>query len=115
MPSCPICQTPLRTLRQQGGIYFFCDTCAGRAVTLPQVRRVAGDRFAAQLLHQINRATLPSGRSCPFCEGLMSQFSIPAPPLTLDSCKTCAVVWFDPSEFEAVPEGALPSTDALEL
>jgi membrane associated rhomboid family serine protease len=115
MPVCPLCQTPLATVRQREGIYYRCDSCTGRAVTVPQVRRVAGDRFATQMLRQINSATQPSGRFCPFCEGLMKQFTIQDPPLTLDSCKTCAVVWFDPNEFEAVPEGAIEATDQLQI
>jgi membrane associated rhomboid family serine protease len=84
-------------------------------VTVPQVRRVAGDRFATQMLRQINNATQASGRFCPFCEGLMKQFTISDPPLTLDSCKTCGLVWFDPNEFEAVPEGAVETAESLEL
>src|SRR6266851_3790881 len=115
MPACPVCQTPLRTVRQREGIYFSCNACRGRAVTVPQVRRVAGDRFATQLLRQINRATESSARRCPFCGGLMKQFTVPAPPLTLDSCRPCGVVWFDPSEFETVPEGALESIEELQL
>lgn len=115
MPICPICQTELTTVRQREGIYYRCDSCTGRAVTVPQVRRVAGDRFATQMLRQINNATQASGRFCPFCEGLMKQFRIADPPLTLDSCKPCGVVWFDPNEFEAVPEGAIETADELAL
>lgn len=102
-------------MRQREGIYYLCDGCTGRAVTIPQVRRVAGDRFATQLLRQINNAVKPSGRFCPFCEGLMKQFSITDPPLTLDSCRSCGVVWFDPNEFEAVPEGVIETPDQVEL
>jgi membrane associated rhomboid family serine protease len=115
MPNCPICSTPLRTIRQREGVCFFCEQCNGRAVTVPQIRRVAGDQFATQLLRQINRATDPSSRVCPFCSGHMRQFSIRDPPLVLDSCRTCGVVWFDPQEFEAVPEGAIEAPDQLVL
>ena len=31
------------------------------------------------------------------------------PPLELDACRSCGVVWFDPLEFEAIPEGAIES------
>src|SRR2546423_4610785 len=115
MALCPICQTLLTTVRQREGIYYRCDNCTGRAVTVPQVRRVAGDRFATQMLRQINTASFPSSRFCPFCDELMKQFSIAAPPLTLDSCKRCGVVWFDPNEFEAVPEGTIETPDQAEL
>src|SRR2546427_8982742 len=104
MPNCPICAAPLRTIRQCEGIYFLCDECGGRAATVPQVRRVCGDRFATQLFRQINRATGTTLRICPFCERPMRQFQISEPPLTLDACKPCTLVWFDSSEFEAIPE-----------
>lgn len=115
MANCPTCLTALRTVRQREGIYFACETCGGRAVTVPQIRRVAGDRFATGLLRRINMATVTTARTCPFCSQRMRQFQIPQPELTLDACKPCDVVWFDPSEFEAVPEGSLETTDNLEL
>jgi len=68
-----------------------------------------------RLLRQINRAEHPTTRLCPFCSGQMRQFQNDQPPLTLDSCRCCNLVWFDASEFEAIPEGAIESTDALIL
>lgn len=37
------------------------------------------------------------------------------PPLELDACKSCGVVWFDPHEFETVPERAVASEHELHL
>jgi len=45
MPACPTCATPLVTMRQRDGLFFHCPTCNGRAVTLPQIRRAAGERL----------------------------------------------------------------------
>lgn len=45
----------------------------------------------------------------------MRLFHSPEPPLELDACKTCGVVWFDPQEFETVPEGTAESPDAARL
>ena len=45
----------------------------------------------------------------------MKQFEITDPPLTLDACKPCTLVWFDPSEFEAIPEGVVETVDELDL
>lgn len=115
MPNCPTCLIPLTTVRQREGIYFSCDQCHGRAVTVPQIRRVAGDRFATEVLRQINRASGRSVRACPFCSRGMKQFSIPDPPLLLDSCRLCGVVWFDPHEFEVLPEKAIEAPDQLIL
>ena len=115
MPSCPVCLSALRTVRQREGLYFVCDRCGGRAVTIPQIRRVAGDRFATSLLRQINANPHVGDRTCPFCLQPMRRFHSPAPPLELDACKLCGAVWFDPQEFEAVPEGAVESVDELRL
>lgn len=115
MPNCPRCQVPLRTVRQRQGIYFFCDTCNGRAVTIPQIRRVGGDKFATNLLRHINRSRTSSQLTCPFCAQRMRLLATQQPALELDACHPCALVWFDPLEFEAVPEQAVASPSELQL
>lgn len=84
-------------------------------MTIPQIRRVAGDRFATAVLRQINSQTINGTHCCPFCNRTMRQFLSSVPPLELDACKPCGVVWFDPHEFEAVPEGAVASVNELQL
>lgn len=106
---------PLNTVRQREGLFFHCPDCQGRAVTFPQIRRVAGDRFTTQFLREINANEHLGDRSCPFCLRPMRRFHSPEPLLELDACKPCGVVWFDPQEFEAVPEGGVESPDAARL
>lgn len=115
MPDCPRCHSSLNTLRQREGLFYLCPGCDGRAVTLPQIRRVAGDQFATSLLRQINRNSQPGDCACPFCARPMRLFHSDDPVLELDACKTCGAVWFDPQEFETVPEGAVPSVHELHL
>jgi membrane associated rhomboid family serine protease len=76
---------------------------------------VAGDKFATQLLRKINTAIETSPRGCPFCHRPMEQFQIAQPAMTLDACRPCKVVWFDPGEFEEVPEGVIETPDELQL
>jgi membrane associated rhomboid family serine protease len=45
----------------------------------------------------------------------MLQVQNAEPPLALDACRPCGVVWFDAREFETVPAGAVESPDALIL
>jgi membrane associated rhomboid family serine protease len=113
MPTCPNCATPLNTIRQREGLFYRCPTCEGRAITMPQIRRVAGDRFVTSLLRQINANSFFGNRPCPFCGQRMRQFNSADPPLELDACKPCGAVWFDPQEFETVPEGAVESPNEL--
>jgi membrane associated rhomboid family serine protease len=45
----------------------------------------------------------------------MRSFQVSQPTITLDTCRPCVTVWFDPGEFEEVPEGVVESTDELQL
>jgi len=112
---CPHCSTPLRTIRHREGLYFVCQICQGRAITLPQLRRVAGDRCATAMLRQINRSNTYSELPCPFCRSPMRAILSEEPRLELDACRMCGVVWFDPHEFETVPPGVLESPDAARM
>ncbi len=114
MPFCPTCATRLGTVRQREGLFHVCDRCSGRAATLPQIRRYAGDRFATHLLRQMNRSVAVTGRPCPFCSGKMRQVDCEHPPLRLEACRSCNVVWFEGSAFAAVPQGGSVSEDELE-
>ena len=76
---------------------------------------MAGDRIATSLLRQINRATKPAGLPCPFCARSLRQVVSTEPPWELDTCRTCGVVWFDPHEIKALPEGVVESTDSMQL
>lgn len=113
MANCPTCKIPLQTVRQREGLYYYCDECKGRAVTMPQIRRMAGDRFASALVRKMNKATEVSWRTCPFCMGPMKSFEVSDPPFTLDSCKPCVTVWFDAGKFDELPEGVFESPEEL--
>jgi hypothetical protein len=39
----------------------------------------------------------------------------PEPPLDLDACQPCSVVWFDAPSYETLPEGAVETTASLAL
>lgn len=114
MPHCPDCAIRLNTIPYREGLFFQCPACHGRAVTLPQIRRVTGDRFATHLLRQIKANHRFEHKRCPFCEGRMRVFHSQDPWLELDACKLCSVVWFDPLEFETVPESAPESLGQLQ-
>jgi Zn-finger nucleic acid-binding protein len=91
-------------MKQEGGLFFVCDQCGGRAATIPQVQRAVGERFVTLLLHEINRATSLTSRKCPFCAMPMKEFRNLETALVLDTCKACSVVWFDAGELEQASE-----------
>ncbi len=113
MASCPECENPLRTVRERGGIYLLCDHCGGRAMTFPQIRRTSGDRFVNDLLRTIHAGTSPSPHICCYCSGPMRQFQLENPPLPLEYCRKCDLIWFRAGQSEAMPEGVLRSTESM--
>ena len=115
MPACPICAKPLDTIRQREGLFYLCAGCNGRALTVPQVRRVLGDRLAARLLRLMKLSRRPGERACPFCAQRMLVIQSQEPPLELDACASCSVVWFDAPSYETLPEGAVETTSSLAL
>ncbi len=113
MPICPGCGSELRTVKQEGGLFFLCGPCGGRAATIPQIQRAIGDNYVTALLHQINAATHMTSRKCPFCSLPMRVFQDRETGLILDACKGCGAVWFDSQEFEQAARGGKHSAKAL--
>ncbi len=111
MANCPNCSLPLQTAREREGIYFHCNQCYGRAATIQQIRRTVGDRFVSGFVRSMNTTRQPSQKSCPFCLSPMKTFQLPQPPLMLDSCRACVMIWFDAGQFEQLPEGAVDTPE----
>ena len=111
MANCPNCDIALQTVRQREGIYFHCNECDGRAVTIQQIRRTVGDRFISTVVRQVNHAAEVSTRPCPFCQVPMKSFLLPRPAIALDSCRSCGMIWFDAGKFEQLPEGTVETAE----
>jgi Zn-finger nucleic acid-binding protein len=85
-----------------------CSVCGGYALTLALLRK----RITSPTLTRIWRAAqerqgTPS-RVCPLCDRRMIEVSseVGEPPVLVDVCPLCSLIWFDPQEFEKLP--ALP-------
>lgn len=113
MPACPICAKPLNTIRQREGVFYHCSRCDGRALTIPQLRRVAGDRFAAKLLRLLELTRRRSKYACPFCQQRMKVVNGSEPLMELDGCLPCNALWFDAPTYETMPEGSAETTNSL--
>ena len=111
MANCPHCNILLQTVRQSRGMYYECNECHGRAITVPQIRLRVGDRFISPVIRKMNTSTEESPCACPFCQVLMKRIHLTQPPLALDSCKSCAAIWFEAGAFEQLPEGACDSPE----
>lgn len=115
MPVCPICDRALDIQRQREGLFYSCAKCGGRALTIPQIRRVAGDRLGAKLVRLLSLSQLQSEHTCPFCGERMISVSLTEPPLAVEGCRPCNAIWFDAPTYETLPEGVGESTNALSL
>src|SRR5437588_7287547 len=112
MPICPICRTPIETVRQREGVFYPCPSCDGRAATIAQVRHVLGDRVATKLLRLMRLGGRPSERQCPFCEKAMVVVGTQDPPMELEACRSCSAVWFDAPTYEALPQMTFETTNS---
>jgi Zn-finger nucleic acid-binding protein len=97
------------------GIFWQCDQCGGRALTVELLRRTFSAASVNPLwLHAMENAGQP-GRLCPQCEQPMLTVSFPetgSPPI--DICKKCHFVWFDRGEVETLqPRASQTETPRL--
>src|SRR5262245_11369188 len=113
MATCPICAKPLETQGQRGGAFYQCSAGHGRALSIPQLRRVAGDMFAVKLLRQLQTGRQTGQMKCPFCEQTMLALVLTDPPLDLGGCRSCGIVWFHPDAHAVIPEGATESFEIV--
>jgi Zn-finger nucleic acid-binding protein len=115
MSSCPHCRKPLQTIRQREGVFHYCPDCHGRAVSIPQLRRITGDAFAVRLLRFLKATSAKGKQPCPFCDTSMHLLTCPEPPLDLAGCRACAILWIDLEMFSHLPEGAAENTGTLQM
>jgi len=64
---CPRCNVPLKEVRTSGGVFYGCDICGGRAVTIELLRkRFTPESINPLWLHAM-RGEGRIGLSCPSC------------------------------------------------
>src|SRR5262249_19842978 len=104
MPLCPVCKKDLETISQRQGIYYHCSTCNGRGLSIPQIRRVAGDHLAIRVLRLLKARQEYSDLLCPFCSKQLLILKLQEPALEFAGCKSCSIVWFDAQNYQLLPE-----------
>ncbi len=103
---CPECRKRLVRTKAPNGIFFECPRCQGRAVSLAVVRRVVETKYTNRLWRRVIHGESRKGVNCPACERPMDEVAIPfdGHAINLDICRSCQFLWFDPHEFEQLPE-----------
>ena len=113
--SCPRCNVLLKEVRTSGGVFYACDGCGGRAVTIELLRkRFTPESINPLWLHAM-RGEGRIGLPCPSCRQPMIgvAFSDQA-EINVDVCQHCHFIWFDAHEIDTlVPRQPPPAAPEL--
>ncbi len=104
---CPKCNRWLARAMSPFGVVYHCPDCGGRMIGLATLRRDRVSDEFRNTLWQASRYATFGGRACPHCNQFMRQVDMPKQygGLELDVCRHCLCIWFDPSEYQAIPHG----------
>ena len=98
---CPRCNVPLKDVRTAGGVFYGCDICGGRAVTVELLRKRFTQESINPLWLHATRGEGWVGLACPSCQQPM--ISVPLSDqaeIRVDVCQHCHFIWFDAHEVE---------------
>jgi membrane associated rhomboid family serine protease/Zn-finger nucleic acid-binding protein len=101
--TCPRCNVPLKEVRTSGGVFYSCDVCGGRAVTIELLRkRFTPESINPLWLHAM-RGEGAVGLPCPSCRQPMIGVALPErAEIKVDVCQRCHFIWFDAQEVETL-------------
>ena len=110
---CPRCKVPLKDVRTSGGVFYGCDVCGGRAVTIELLRkRFTPESINPLWLHAM-RGEGRVGLPCPSCRQPMIGVALAdQAEINVDVCQHCHFIWFDAHEVETLvprpPDPVIP-------
>jgi membrane associated rhomboid family serine protease/Zn-finger nucleic acid-binding protein len=100
---CPRCKVPLKDIRTSGGVFYGCDICGGRAVTIELLRKRFTEESINPLWLHATRGEGGVGLPCPSCQQPM--ISVPLSDqaeIRVDVYRHCHFIWFDAHEVETL-------------
>ena len=105
MMDCLVCRTALYADQTPDGALWRCAQCDGVAANLAVLSKYLEPETVPTFWQKLN-SSHPGLRSCPSCRNPLRIFrvSLDEQCITLDSCHTCQLVWFDAGELEALPK-----------
>ncbi len=100
---CPRCNVPLEEVRTPHGVFWACENCAERALTVELLRRTFTPESINPLwLHAISGKG-KSERLCPSCRNPMLEVALSgSAQVAVDVCQHCHFVWFDAHEMDTL-------------
>jgi membrane associated rhomboid family serine protease/Zn-finger nucleic acid-binding protein len=115
--TCPRCNVLLKEVRTSGGVFYACDVCGGRAVTIELLRkRFTPESINPLWLHAM-RGEGRVGLRCPSCRQPMIDVALSdRAEINVDVCQHCHFIWFDAHEVDTLlPRQPEPAPVASEL
>lgn len=107
--TCPRCNLPLKQVQMSGRIFWGCDTCGGRAVTVELLRRTFTPESINPLWLHALRSEGTRGLLCPSCRKPMLEVALSEDAeVAVDVCQHCHFVWFDAHEIDRLVARPLP-------
>ena len=100
---CPRCNVPLKEVRTSGGVFYGCDICGGRAVTIELLRkRFTPESINPLWLHAM-RGEGRIGLPCPSCrQPMIGVVLSDQAEVNVDVCQHCHFIWFDAHEVDTL-------------
>ncbi len=101
--TCPRCNVPLKEVRTSGGVFYGCDVCGGRAVTIELLRK----RFTPESINPLwldaMRGEGRIGLPCPSCRQPMIGVALSdKAEIDVDVCHHCHFVRFEAHEMDTL-------------
>jgi len=114
---CPRCCTKLRKVFIDVGVVHVCQSCNGRVVAMPVIRKIVPPPVARDLWRRTISPVANSEIQCPSCRREMSNvtLNIGDKSEVFDVCQRCHFIWFDPQEFESLPQQEKATPFKMEL
>ena len=101
--TCPRCEVALEQVRTSKGMFWACNSCNGRAITVELLRRIFTPESINPLWKHAISGEGTSSRSCPACRKPMMEVNLSEnAPVRVDVCRHCHFVWFDSGETESL-------------
>jgi Zn-finger nucleic acid-binding protein len=107
---CPRCNAPLKEVHTSHGVFWACENCGGRALTVELLRRTFAQESINPLwLHAISGEGR-SGRLCPWCRKPMLEVALSgSAQIDVDVCQHCHFIWFDAHEMDTLAPRQFPA------
>ena len=100
---CPRCKVPLKAVRTSGGVFYGCDVCGGRAVTIELLRKRFTPKSINPLWLHAMRGEGRIGLPCPSCRQPMIGVALSdQAEINVDVCQHCHFIWFDAHEVDTL-------------